>query len=31
MISLLWREKPRLVTIVKFRLRSIQEAQMGGK
>lgn len=26
-----WREKPRMVTIVKFRLRSIQEAQMRGK
>jgi hypothetical protein len=30
-ISLIWRKKPRLVTIVKFRLRSIQEAQRGGK
>ena len=30
-ISQVWREKPRMVTIVKFRLRSIQEAQMRGK
>jgi len=29
--SLVWRKKAALVTIVKFRLRSIQEAQMGGK
>jgi ATP-binding cassette subfamily B protein len=30
-ISQVWREKPRMVTIVKFQLRSIQEAQMRGK
>ena len=30
-ISLIGRKKAALVTIVKFRLRSIQEAQRGGK
>jgi len=30
-ISQVWREKPRVVAIVKFRLRYIQEAQMRGK